>query len=83
MLVYVGHFQYWKDNRESMVNFLLKAHAGLKGLVKDEEEKPIVSAKVQVDKLKAVTTTSSGEFWKLVMPGNYTVVSWGYCGKIF
>ena len=41
----------------------------------DEEGEPIVRALVELEDLKAVTTTRSGEFWKLVMPGNYTVVS--------
>ena len=61
-----------------MFYFLLQAHSGVKGIVMDEEGEPIVRALVKLDDLKAVTTTSSGEFWKLVMPGNYTVVS-GVC----
>ena len=67
-------FQYWRENRDSMLNFLLEVHTGVKGLVVDERKEPVANAMVQWDNLKAVNTTSQGEFWKLLMPGNYTVV---------
>ena len=57
-----------------MLNFLLEVHTGVKGLVVDERKEPVANAMVQWDNLKAVNTTSQGEFWKLLMPGNYTVV---------
>ena len=70
-------FQYWRENRDSMLNFLLEVHTGVKGLVVDESQEPVANAMVQWDNLKAVNTTSQGEFWKLLMPGNYTVVGGG------
>ena len=60
-----------------MLNFLLEVHTGVKGLVVDERKEPVANAMVQWDNLKAVNTTSQGEFWKLLMPGNYTVVGGG------
>ena len=57
-----------------MLNFLLEVHTGVKGLVVDESQEPVANAMVQWDNLKAVNTTRQGEFWKLLMPGNYTVV---------
>ena len=57
----------------------MEVHAGVKGLVVDEERKPVPNAMVQVDNFKAVKTSSQGEFWKLLMPGNYTVVGRASC----
>ena len=67
--------QYWRDNRDSMLNFLLQVHAGVKGIVRNEEEEPLVKATVAVGKMKPVKTTNNGEYWKLILPGNYSVVS--------
>ena len=58
-----------------MLNFLLQVHAGVKGLVRNEEDEPVVNARVAVGRLKPVKTTSNGEYWKLILPGNYSVVS--------
>ena len=71
--------QYWRDNRDSILNFLLQVHAGVKGIVRNEEEEPLVKATVAVGKMKPVKTTNNGEYWKLILPGNYSVVSacWG------
>lgn len=52
----------------------MEAHAGVKGLVLDERKKPIMNAVVQVDDFNPVKTSREGEFWKLLRPGNYTLV---------
>ena len=58
-----------------MLNFLMQVHVGLKGIVRNQDGEPLEKARVAVGKMKAVKTTSNGEFWKLVLPGNYSVVS--------
>ena len=58
-----------------MLNFLLQVHAGVKGIVRNEEEEPIEKAMVAVGNMKPVKTTSNGEYWKLILPGKYSVVS--------
>jgi len=66
--------KYWRDNRDSMLNFLLQVHAGVKGIVRNEEGEPIEKAMVAVGKMKPVKTSRNGEYWKLILPGNYSVV---------
>ena len=58
-----------------MLNFLMQVHAGLKGIVRNQDGEPMEKARVAVGKTKPVKTTSNGEFWKLVLPGTYSVVS--------
>ena len=58
-----------------MLNFLLQVHAGVKGIVSNEEAEPIEKAMVAVGNMKPVRTTRNGEYWKLFLPGNYSVVS--------
>ena len=50
-------------------------HTGVKGVVKDEHGEGIADAMVKVkDNDKYVQTTRTGEYWKLLTPGNYTIV---------
>lgn len=57
----------------------LKAHCGVKGIVKDQiTDKVIRDAMVRVEDTKPVTVSDRGEFWKLVLPGTYTMVSSDY-----
>ena len=58
-----------------MLNFLMQVHVGLKGIVRSQDGESIEKARVAVGNMKPVRTTSNGEFWKLVLPGNYSVVS--------
>lgn len=58
-----------------MLNFLMQVHAGVKGIVRNKEGEPIEKAMVTVEKMKPVKTTRNGEYWKLILPGNYSVVS--------
>ena len=47
---------------------------GVKGVVKDEAGYPIYLASVQVQGIDHnVTTTEQGEFWRLLVPGTYTI----------
>lgn len=78
-ITHQNNCQYWRDNKDSMLNFLLQVHTGLKGIVRNEEEEPVVMALVAVGKTKPVKTTSNGEYWKLILPGNYSVVSGWWC----
>jgi len=56
--------------------FPLKAHCGVKGIVKDRiTDQVIRNAEVRVEDTKPVSVSTLGEFWKLVLPGTYTMVS--------
>jgi len=65
---------YWEDNRKALLRFLGEAHRGVKGFVKDENFAPIEGASMKVrGRDVGFQTTKEGEFWRVLMPGIYTV----------
>ncbi|KAL0266576.1 UNVERIFIED_CONTAM: hypothetical protein PYX00_009080 [Menopon gallinae] len=66
--------RYWNLNRESLINFISLAHMGVKGVVKDDKNQPIEGAKIVVDGIDHdIVTSSRGEYWRLLVPGNYQI----------
>uniref|UniRef100_A0A2C9JLP4 Peptidase M14 domain-containing protein n=1 Tax=Biomphalaria glabrata TaxID=6526 RepID=A0A2C9JLP4_BIOGL len=65
----------WENNREALLAYMEKVHIGIKGFVTDKEtNQPIHKAKLTVDGIDhQITTTSSGEYWRLLVPGSYTI----------
>ena len=54
----------------------MKAHCGVKGIVTDRVTDQVIrDAEVRVEDTKPVSVSNLGEFWKLVLPGTYTMVS--------
>ncbi|XP_033217593.1 carboxypeptidase D-like isoform X2 [Belonocnema kinseyi] len=73
--------EHWNLNKESLLKYLEQAHIGIKGLVADEEGQPIEAANIVISGIHHnVSTTSRGEYWRLLLPGTYTVyaTAWGY-----
>nr|CFW94241.1 Eka-PI kinase protein [Euperipatoides kanangrensis] len=73
--------RFWDENRKAMVEFLKQVHLGIKGIVKDELEKPISRAKIMVKNYQSYFyTTNDGEFWRILLPGTYTleIIADGY-----
>ncbi|KAL0114982.1 hypothetical protein PUN28_010506 [Cardiocondyla obscurior] len=71
----------WLLNKESLIKYLEQVHIGIKGFVRDKDGKPIRRANVIVEGINHnVTTTSNGEYWRLLLPGTYSVyaTAWGY-----
>ncbi|KAL2736992.1 carboxypeptidase D [Vespula squamosa] len=72
---------HWQLNKESLIKYLEQAHIGIKGLVRDTEGQPVEDASIVVQGIDHnVTTTSRGEYWRLLLPGTYSVyaTAWGY-----
>ena len=67
--------KFWNDNKNSLVSYLQQVHRGVKGLVRDgQSEKPIANAEVSViGRNVAIKTTSIGEYWRILMPGDYVI----------
>merc|ERR1711862_1077723 len=65
----------WENNRQSILTFLEMAHMGIKGIVTNRTTgKPIQGAQIHVQGIKhPVSTTKSGEYWKLLMPGTHLI----------
>ncbi|XP_008548171.1 carboxypeptidase D [Microplitis demolitor] len=73
--------EHWQLNKESLIKYLEQAHIGIKGLVVDPNGYPIGDAQIHIDgNSHNITTTNRGEYWRLLLPGNYVVraSAWGY-----
>lgn len=77
--------QEWYNNKRSLIEYLKQAHMGVRGIVVDADTKePIGGASVLVrGRLKAIQTTVNGEYWRLLLPGQYVlmVVASGYANS--
>jgi len=64
---------YWGENKEALLEYLDHVHCGVHGLVKDRQTgAPIQGAVVLIaGNSHGVTTTMSGEYWRLLPPGQY------------
>ena len=67
--------QEWINNRQSLLSYLKTVHEGVKGLVTDGETgEAVVHANVTVVGIDYnVKTTDRGEYWRLLLPGSYTL----------
>eukprot|EP00794_Sanderia_malayensis_P019001 gene19001-20913_t len=67
-------FGFWQANKRALIAYMQQVHSGVKGLVRYANGAPVHKAVVSIKgNNKTVTTTTKGEYWKLLMPGNYTV----------
>ncbi|CAF1576284.1 unnamed protein product [Adineta ricciae] len=63
---------YWNYNRDAMIELLLQAQRGVKGLILNEYFDPIPSTQVMINNRKPVVqVTNLGEFWRVLLPGTY------------
>ncbi|TNM90264.1 hypothetical protein fugu_004498 [Takifugu bimaculatus] len=66
----------WEKNREAMLTFMEQVHRGIRGVVKDQQGNPIANATVSVEGINHdVTTAPTGDFWRLLNPGEYRVTA--------
>ena len=64
----------WLKNRNSLLTFLEQAHMGVKGLVRYENGTIAPNADIIVANIdKIITTSSRGEYWRLLVPGKYRI----------
>lgn len=70
----------WKKNKRSMIEYMKMVHQGIKGTVTDNNGYPLSDMKILVHGLesKPIRTTSRGEYWRLLLPGEYTVQVVGF-----
>jgi carboxypeptidase D len=66
--------KYWNENRVALFNFVMEAHKGVKGFVFNQNGKPIKSAYIGIVGVEHfVKSTKWGDYWRLLLPGNYTM----------
>ncbi|KYM95838.1 Carboxypeptidase D [Cyphomyrmex costatus] len=73
--------EQWLLNKESLIKYLEQVHIGVKGFVFSKDGRPIEKANIVVEGINHnVTTTVNGEYWRLLLPGTYSIycVAWGY-----
>lgn len=65
---------YWNDNNEPLLKFLESVHMGVKGIVFDvTTNSSIEGALVEISGTRPINTTELGEYWRLLLPGEYTI----------
>jgi len=72
---------FWEKNKDALINLLLEVHRGVKGTILDENNNRISKAVIEIDGRDHPTnTTENGEFWRILLPGNYKlrVIKAGY-----
>lgn len=64
--------ELWEDNRLAMIRYINEAHRGVRGIVRDQSGSPITNAGVRIkDRNFGSKTTPLGEYWRILMPGDY------------
>jgi len=67
--------RFWDENRDALLVLLQSAHIGVKGVVRDAESRRGVARAVVkvVGRDKVVYTWWTGAYWRLLLPGEYTL----------
>ncbi|CAD5207809.1 unnamed protein product [Bursaphelenchus okinawaensis] len=68
--------KHWADHVYSLLSFMELVHQNVYGVVRDEDGQPVGNATVEISgggQGKSVQTTGLGEYWRVLVPGNYTV----------
>ncbi|KAL0967261.1 hypothetical protein UPYG_G00250010 [Umbra pygmaea] len=66
---------FWDANRGALLAYMQQVHLGVKGQVLDADGNPVLNALVEVEgrrNLCPFRTDINGEYYRLLLPGNYT-----------
>ena len=66
---------YWYANRDALLKYIELVHTtGIRGFVVDEKGRPLEGARIIIEnRAKKIKTYQNGDYWRLLVPGNYTV----------
>ncbi|XP_060806567.1 carboxypeptidase D isoform X1 [Amyelois transitella] len=68
--------KFWKTNKEPLLAFMEQTHIGIAGFVTDEYGKPVPRAYIEIKEVAhPVVVTDLGEYWRLLVPGEYHVLA--------
>ncbi|XP_051974454.1 carboxypeptidase M [Xyrauchen texanus] len=66
----------WQANKPALLAYMQQVHLGVKGVVMDSNGNPVQNAVVEVygrRNLCPFRTDRNGEYYRLLLPGNYTI----------
>ncbi|KAK3518100.1 hypothetical protein QTP70_033322 [Hemibagrus guttatus] len=66
----------WEANKPALLAYMQQVHLGVKGQVFDSNGAPVQNASVEVEgrrNLCPFKTDHNGEYYRLLLPGNYTI----------
>lgn len=65
----------WNDNKPALLAFIQQVHNGVSGFVKDTAGVGIKGAVIAVSGIQHyVTSAKDGDYWRLLTPGNYSIL---------
>lgn len=66
---------YWYANRNALLKYIDLVHTtGIRGFVFDGKGRPLEGARIIIEnRAKKIKTSKDGDFWRLLVPGNYTL----------
>ncbi|KAK3089861.1 hypothetical protein FSP39_007165 [Pinctada imbricata] len=75
--------QYWLDNKEALMNFMLQTHIGIKGFVNSKKDnKGIKGATIKVESEDGgqpikhdITSVDAGDYYRLLVNGRYKITA--------
>ena len=66
--------QLWRDNKNSLIEYLKLANTGLRGVISYEDGEPAQNISIQIDQREPIFKTNrNGEYFKLLTPGSYNL----------
>lgn len=63
----------WEEHQYSLLSFMEMGLTGVTGLVMDRNNNTVANATISVDTGKDIISTESGEYWRLLPPGDHQV----------
>ncbi|XP_062591708.1 carboxypeptidase D-like [Saccostrea cucullata] len=66
---------FWSANKQALVDYLMRVHSGVKGIIYDQEGKVVPAATLKIKGRELVSFRSSnyGEYWRVLVPGAYVL----------
>ncbi|XP_022916017.1 carboxypeptidase M-like [Onthophagus taurus] len=66
--------QSFENNKKALVEYYLQANQGVFGVIRDSEtNEPIIARFKVIGREMLFKTNAAGEFWKILVPGNYKI----------